>query len=293
MRLFLLIIVSFFLHQFAIGQRYEWNEAKSKHLIETLAADSLQGRRAGSEFEEKALDFIDKEFKSTFGKKLKRQPFFAFPSNEDSIMCTNGYYFFNQKKKQTILISAHYEHIGLGGALSKAATKIEVHNGADDNASGVAAVFQTVSDLLNAKTEYNILVVFYSAHEIGLFGSKAFEEETKRKKYQSVFLHVNFDMVGRVDPSTHQLYFSCTDALKVNLPDTLLNGEVMVKESSTNRLEMLDTKWSAAQGRNAITITTGLHVDYHRPTDDAQFINYSGILASSELVQKLISNIQP
>lgn len=273
------------------SQGYVWSDNDSKRIIETLAADSLQGRRAGTEYEKKSLEFIQTEFKKTFGKKLKTQSFYAQLAPNDSVICQNGYYFFHRKKKKTILISAHYEHIGLGGALSKAPSKVDVHNGADDNASGVAAVFQTVAELLNANVDYNILVVFYSAHEIGLFGSKAFEQKVESKKFKSVFMHINFDMVGRLDPTTQRLYFSCSETLKKHLPTDLLNNHVVVTESISNRLEMLDTKWSVLAQRDAITLTTGLHVDYHKPSDDAVYIDYAGIRACAELVRQLISNI--
>jgi Iap family predicted aminopeptidase len=273
----------------ALCQEAKWSTSKSEQLIRVLANDSMQGRKAGSKYEVASLEYIRSMFNSAFKKKLKEQHFEVILQENDKLECVNGYCFFNNKKKQTVVISAHYDHIGLGGVLSKAATSIEVHNGADDNASGVAAVFQFVDYYLQNECDFNLLVVFYSAHEIGLFGSQNFYPISKKKKYSPTLLHINFDMVGRFDFSKNEIRISYSPELNNCLPERFEvdSKEVKVISSPENKLEQLDTKWSYLDKLNCVNITTGIHVDYHTPSDDAEFINFEGIKVASQLAYEV------
>ena len=277
--LFFIFVIVQTHHLFA--QDFSWTREDSKILLQTLANDSLQGRKAGSVYEKKSLDFIGKELRVHGKIKLKKQSFYAPIGENDSIQCSNGYFFINNKKDQTIIISAHYDHIGMGGALSKAPGKIEVHNGADDNASGVTLVFELLNFLPD---QYNYLIVFYSAHEIGLYGSQAFEEISKKKKFKSVKAHINFDMVGRLDNASPTLRVTHNfDSNKV-----FEIRPIKINYNPAEKLELFDTRTNTRSGISCINISTGLHSDYHQPTDDAQYINYDGIRIVAEYVVSLL-----
>jgi Iap family predicted aminopeptidase len=280
--LFFIFIIVHASHLFA--QDFSWTIEDSKRLLQTLAHDSLQGRKAGSSYEKKSLDFISKELRSHGKIKLKRQSFYAPISENDSVQCSNGYFFINNKKDQTILISAHYDHIGMGGALSKAPGKIEVHNGADDNASGVTLVFELLNFL---PKHYNYLIVFYSAHEIGLYGSQAFQEISNKKKYRKIKAHINFDMVGRLDKTNPTL------RLTHNFPDNKIFAYLPIKinYNPVEKLEQFDTRTNVRLGIPCVNISTGLHSDYHQPSDDAQYINYEGLKMLADYVIKFIVTI--
>jgi Peptidase family M28 len=250
---------------------------KLKQHIHVLANDSLFGRAAGSVFEEKALDYIQKEIKKKHPKKCKLQPF-HFQYGDRSFQSKNGYVFLNNRSKETIIIGAHYDHIGLGGNLSSSLVRNEIHNGADDNASGVALMLNLIDTLTQIQFKnYNLLFVFYGAHEVGLFGSQAFEQLTKSKRrFQNISFVLNFDMVGRLNNETKFLkcYSNLTEPLTF---ENLSHQNINLQYASSEKLAFLDTKWFHEKGIPCLSFTTGMHSDYHKTSDDSEKINFQGI----------------
>jgi Zn-dependent M28 family amino/carboxypeptidase len=156
----------------------------------------------------------------------------------------------------------------------------EIHNGADDNASGVGLLLSISQALIKQKhSKVNYLFVFYSGHEIGLFGSTAFHQFTQaRHQFKQIGAVVNFDMVGRMDPTVKKL--KCMRSPEL---DSLLQSIPMhpysFKLNITNeeKLTLLDTKTFVEAGIPCVNFTTGIHNDYHKTSDDAKYINYEGL----------------
>lgn len=257
-----------------------------KSIIKVLANDSLQGRPPSSVYEKKSAQFIFTKFNSLPSFKPRFQNFvFKHLDSTHTSKSLNVYYFLNNKSDSTIIIGAHYDHLGLGGPLSRSFLKKGVHNGADDNASGIALLLGLASKYPSWKNKkYNYVFVAYSAHEIGLFGSASFEKYAA-KKWKKIALVVNFDMVGRMHPEEKWLKIIGVS----NLPDQKLffeqqtNGLRYRFEPDT-LLNQLDTREFYKKGIPCISFTTGVHDDYHKMTDDENKINYIGI----ELVQQTI-----
>lgn len=241
-----------------------------KSVVEFLASDSLKGRGAGSAHEKIAADYIAAKLKRS-GYKVKRQKF-TFDYDSLKYKSQNVIGFMNNHKDSTLLITAHYDHLGMGEhkSLSRSGT---VHNGADDNASGVALMLQLANDLADSIQDYNLLFVSYSGHEFGLFGSYYFSEHLC-SKYKTIALALNFDMVGRMDSQSH-CYFESSG---LELEELVSKDENVKWTSSTKeRLAILDSKWLMEKGVPSITISTGIHLDYHKSTDDVQYINWEGM----------------
>lgn len=248
-------------------------------IVYALADDSMKGRSSGSVEEQKAFNFISSEFKLMTGEKLKTHAF-SFSMDSLDFHSKNAYYFVNNHAKTTIVLSAHYDHIGLGGKLSKSFTSSEIHNGADDNASGVALLLSLSNDLIRFKSQnVNYLIVFYSGHEVGLFGSQAFYNYTlKRKKFRKLTMVINFDMVGRLDPTSKKIKCMCSQELEpylLSLQDIQTSIKLNITEEE--KLHFLDTKWYTEAGIPCINFTTGMHNDYHKTSDDANYVNYEGL----------------
>lgn len=244
--------------------------ANMKSAVEYLASDSLMGRGVGSVYEKRAADYIASTLKRS-GYKVKQQKFsFEFDSLEYNSQNVIG--FKNNHKDSTILITAHYDHLGLGQykAVSQSG---QIHNGADDNASGVAILLQLADDFHDSIQNYNLLFVSYSGHELGLFGSKYFSEHV-RSKYSKIALALNMDMVGRMDDE-YTCYF---ESKHLNF-ESLVNvrENVKWKLSTKERLTILDSKWLSEKGVPSFTISTGIHLDYHRYSDDIQYMNWDGM----------------
>ena len=266
-----------------------------KKVVYTLANDSMKGRATGSPEEIKSLEFINKEFQALSRKQLSKQVFVAQLNDSTQLTGVNGYYFVNNGAKKTIILSAHYDHIGLGGPLSMSKKTDVVHNGADDNASGVALLLGMSDFLLKQRKDtVNYLIVFYSAHEIGLFGSEAFANlvEQKKRRFKSISCVVNFDMVGRL--ATDQKKLKCMsspifDSILKKV-DTQPFGFTL-NLTDEEKLTQLDTKAFYNKHIPCINFSTGIHNDYHATTDDANYINYNGMIAIYNYISALIPKL--
>lgn len=258
--------------------------------IEFLASDDLKGRKTGTKYSKQALDYIAKKVKREVHKKLIIQDFEILIGKNDAIDAANGYIYLNNKKDSTILIGAHYDHIGMGGELSKTPGAISVHNGADDNASGVALLIDLASQLKKNKNhQYNYLIVFYDAHEIGLHGSSLFFDFLKNeKKIKPIAYQFNFDMVGRLNQENPKIKVTCNHNLNCLIENTFTINYYLGEES---QLSNLDTKEFYKNGIRCFNISTGIHADYHTPSDDVQYINFEGIEMISNQVLMLISTL--
>lgn len=270
-----------------IDSNQYWN---IKSIISYLSSDSLKGRAVGTLEETNTLAYIQDKFTALTNKKLSIQRF-SFLLDSNIIQAQNAYYFVNHHKKQTLLIGAHYDHIGFGGKLSRSATNHQIHNGADDNASGVALLLSLANELIQRKnSNYNYLIVFYSAHEVGLYGSAAFYDfiQPKKRGIKPIVLALNFDMVGRMDPDLKK-YNCYTSSESILNSDTSFYSQFQfnlnIKVDKT-KLSNLDTQKFQANGIDCLNFTSGLHIDYHTVNDDEQYINYEGIL----LLRKYILN---
>lgn len=266
-----------------------------KEIVTVLSHDSLNGRAVGSIEEKKSLDYIQTKFNLLTTKKLNIQPF-TFQLDTNKIKSQNAFYFQNNKKKGTILIGAHYDHIGFGGKLSKSATSNEIHNGADDNASGVALLLSLSKQLVAQKNpKYNYLFVFYSAHEEGLYGSKEFLDYYQKKIgiLKPLKMVVNLDMVGRMDPDLKKIKcYSSNDSLIKIQPSFLSeNGFQLNLTTDLNKLNQLDTREFLKLGIPCLNFTTGIHIDYHSTSDDEKYINYNGIILLEKFILKYILSL--
>ena len=179
-------------------------------------------------------------------------------------------------EKPYVMLGAHYDHLGRGengDSLAKADESGELHNGADDNASGVAAVLSAGAELAAQERARGVILAFWSGEELGLLGSADFVD-TAPIPIDQIAAYVNFDMVGRMRDNklTVQALGSSTiwpelveeinasfefDLQRVS--DPYLPTDVM----SLNQAEV-----------PSLALFTGSHEDYHRPTDDAETVNY-------------------
>lgn len=264
-----------------------------KKIVYTLASDSMKGRASGSLEEKKALNYICSTFKELTRKKLKKQAF-SFSKDSLEFNCNNAFYYVNNHAKQTLLISAHFDHIGIGGELSMNFKNDQIHNGADDNASGVALLLSLSKELIDQKdARVNYLIVFYSGHELGLYGSSAFQKMLqKTNTYKTIHTVINFDMIGRMDPILKKLICMRSpplDSLLKTLPMDKFSFRLNI--SKEEKLMFLDTKTYVETGIPCINLTTGIHNDYHKITDDAEYINYNSLVEIRKFVLYLLKTI--
>ncbi|MBK7149734.1 MAG: M28 family peptidase [Bacteroidetes bacterium] len=246
----------------------------------------MHGRAPGTADEEKAAGYIALHLDAAECKLVFQQ----FPFEKDSAL--NVFGFLDFKKDSTIIISAHYDHLGYGTNKSREIIKKGIHHGADDNASGVAMMLELSQMLSNPlykirMAKYNYFFAAYSAHEAGLFGS-AYFAGTKLCDSLKIRAVINFDMVGRLDTGSRIIRVSGvgTDSIFHSFfqqQDSMLHFRL-----DDEKLLQSDVKPFAEKGIPVLHVTTGVHEDYHRISDTADKINYSGLQNIFNVLHRLL-----
>jgi len=266
-----------------------------------LAADRLEGRFPGTAGNRQAAAYISKRFKRLQLKKWKGsyyQPFrFLVKPNvnsapADSVETNNivGYLEGSDPvlKNEYIIIGAHYDHLGWGGkgTGSKKPDTVAIHNGADDNASGVSALLTIAKEIAKHKTGFKRSIIFiaFSGEEEGLLGSKYFVSHLPVAD-SAVKLMINMDMVGRLN-TEKQLYMGGAGTFPggVALMTKLGEGSGLNPVVHAGSVGGSDHVSFYKKNISVIGLHTGGHPQYHTPEDDSRLINQKG----AELVCKYI-----
>jgi Peptidase family M28/PDZ domain len=277
--------------------------ANLKKHISFLASDSLHGRMTGSDDEHKAANYIIDAFKkegveNTYGDfdaKNYLEPFHFDPtvdSVKSHISGTNVVAFINNHAPFTVVIGAHYDHLGMGDPKYSLYTgPAAVHHGADDNASGVASLLELAGLLKDtAYKNNNYLFIAFSGEELGLYGSKWFVQHPAIPLDKINYM-INLDMVGRVDSTTRVLTVNgigtspaFKDAVaKVQTPLHIKTTESGIGPSDHTSFYL--------QNIPVIFLFTGQHKDYHKPSDTEDKINYSGMVDVLNYTISLIAEL--
>jgi aminopeptidase YwaD len=198
--------------------------------------------------------------------------------------------FIDNGASNTIILGAHYDHLGYGedhNSLYTGSTP-QIHNGADDNASGTAALLE-ISKMLKASKlkNNNYLIVSFSGEELGLFGSKYFTEHLPVNLSTANYM-INMDMLGRLNDSTHGLTIG-------GYGTSPLWGQLLTEKDKFFTVKF-DSSGSGPSDHTSfyrkdipvLFFFTGVHSDYHKPTDDADKINYNGELQVVKYIYNII-----
>ncbi len=280
--------------------------AFKQHIL-FLASDSLHGRMTGSEDERKSASYIIEQFqkmgignvKGNLSSKKYLQQFHYNPkldSSQQKISGNNVVAFINNHAPHTIVLGAHYDHLGWGvddHAHSAYRGEPAIHNGADDNASGVAMIIELARWLKSSSLKNNnYLLLAFSGEELGLYGSKWFVEHTTFDSTRTNFM-LNFDMVGRLDSNKLMIYGNGTSPAwnvaigKIESPLRIKTSESGVGPSDHTSFYLKNIP--------VLHFFSGQHKDYHKPSDDEGKINYPGMDAIFSYVKNLLEilNEQP
>ncbi len=287
-------------------------ENKIKDDVAFLADDKLEGRQTGTKGEVLASEYLIKRFEAiglqpkgtngflqSFSFKSKTDPHseVEFTTNADSTITGNNIIgFIDNNAKTTVVIGAHYDHLGFGGEGSLYRGKEKsVHNGADDNASGVAVLLNLASrlkvnnDKAEIKDQNNYLFMAFSGEEMGLLGSNYFAKNPTIDA-ASINYMINMDMVGRMKAdSTLAVYGTGTSpmfkqTLKANNDKfKLIENESGVGPSDHTSFYLIDIP--------VLHFFTGQHEDYHKPSDDSEKLNYEGMMLISDYIFNIISDL--
>jgi hypothetical protein len=182
----------------------------------------------------------------------------------------------------TVVLGAHFDHLGYGEDGNSRYEKKEpaIHNGADDNASGTATLIELARKLKKSKqATNNYLFIAFSGEELGLYGSKHFTESPSIDLSKVSYM-INMDMVGRLNDSTKTVtiggYGTSPEWATVITPNAKANGYFTTKIDSSGSGPSDHTSFYK-KDIPVLFYFTGLHTDYHKPSDDADRINYEGM----------------
>jgi len=194
-------------------------------------------------------------------------------------------------KDEYIIIGAHYDHLGWGGPTSNYhGNKPMIHNGADDNASGVAVMLELARLLSEQKLRRSVIFVAFTSEELGLLGSNYFVNHPP-VDLSKVSMMVNLDMVGRMQND---------NLFAIGVASSNLFPEILNEIDSTDILKITQSDSPIAASDNtsfylknipSIFFFTGVHADYHKPSDDWDKINYAGCDKAANFIVKFVNKI--
>tara|TARA_B100000809_G_scaffold248398_1_gene278453 strand:- start:469 stop:1695 length:1227 start_codon:yes stop_codon:yes gene_type:complete len=272
-----------------------------------LSSDSLEGRETGTQGEVKAGEYIKKRFIKiglqplennnyfqNFTFKPKTNPHqeisFSNQKNDSTITGKNIIGYIDNQAKKTIIIGAHYDHLGYGNENSlHRGEKNLIHNGADDNASGVAMMIDLASKLRVANKNNNYLFIAFSGEEIGLLGSNYYTKNAIIKMSNINYM-INMDMVGRLNEDTALAIYGLgtSPIFKQTINANNTKFKIIQKESGVGPSDHTSFYLNDIP---VLHFFTGQHEDYHKPSDDYDKINFEGMDIISNYIFDIISDL--
>ncbi|WP_111668835.1 M20/M25/M40 family metallo-hydrolase [Algoriphagus litoralis] len=273
--------------------------------VSYLAADDLGGRAIGTDGEVKAAEYLAKEFEkvglSPKGTEGFFQPFtVSKPSNphEEAVIGTDGegitgrnvVGFLDKRSDKTIVIGAHFDHLGMGGSGSLHRGDSAIHNGADDNASGTAALLALAEILKHTELSSNVLFIAFSGEENGLWGSNYFAKNPTIE-LSSVNYMINMDMVGRLNEEKSLAVYGV--GTSPSFPAILdpINSDSLKIVTTESGVGPSDHTSFYLQDIPVLHFFTGQHEDYHKPSDDSDKINYEGLVKVVRYISRVIEQL--
>ncbi len=253
----------------------------------TLADDALEGRRAGTRGGRTAANYLrnhlarwgyqgagdDGDFYQLFHSGY-RNVLALLPGSDPHL------------KDEIVLLGAHYDHVGYGTPRTSLGPIGYIHNGADDNASGTAVVLEVARALaqLPRRPRRSVLIAFWDAEELGLLGSEHWcrRPTIPRERLKAA---VNCDMLGRFRPRRGLQVLAWRSGGSLRRVVLWSNRHTGLPLHFSWELKRNSDHYPLLQQQVPVVMFhTGLHDDYHRPSDDADKLNYSGMEQIARLV---------
>ena len=188
---------------------------------------------------------------------------------------------------QTVVVGAHYDHVGMGGYGSLAPGTIAIHNGADDNASGTAAMLAIAGRMMDrlsgVESHRRVLFMGFSAEERGLLGSQHYVKNPVFPLESTVAM-VNLDMVGRLRDNELTIYGTGSAPTFDALVETANEPYEFDLFKVASGYGPSDHQSFYMAGVPVLFFFTGLHDNYHRPSDDFDKIEFGGLTRITDIV---------
>ncbi len=271
----------------------------AKHMIESvnyLADDKLKGRELGSPELNEAAQFIVEKFKQYGLKTISANGSYLQTWTQDvkdkkNLNLSNVIGIIpgnNPDLSEAVVLSAHYDHLGMGWPNHKSGNKDKIHNGADDNASGVAVMLELARTLgKSAKPARTIIFVAFTGEEAGLIGSEHFVKEYL--KHNKIFANLNIDTVGRLfDNKLMVLNANTAREWKFIFMGTDfttgVSSQIVTQDlDASDQISFIKEQIPAVQ-----LFYAGIKSDYHVPADTADKIDSVGLVKVASVAKEII-----
>lgn len=258
-----------------------------------LADDTFEGREAGSRGGRAAAGYILDLLKK-YGLRgggvdgAYTQPFGVNNRNILAVLPGSD----SELRGEIILVGAHYDHVGYGTRSNSYGPVGYIHNGADDNASGVSTVLEAAQALsmLQGTHRRTILIAFWDGEEKGLVGSTHWLREPTFDRSQ-IKCTINLDMVGRLRD----------DHLEIYGTRALYGSRKLISRSNVSEDLSLEFLWKMSEDSDhypfyfrkipSLMFHTGKHTDYHRPSDDVEKLNAEGMQRIARLLVEVVMDL--
>jgi hypothetical protein len=198
-----------------------------------------------------------------------------------------------RKSGEAVVVGAHYDHVGIGGRYSAAPELTgQIHNGADDNASGTAALIEIAREAARARERFPRTLVFvaFAAEEIGLLGSDHYARHPAVPIARTIAM-LNLDMVGRSNGSVDVSGLETAPSLEADLKAAVEASPGLAVRREGPGAGRSDDSSFINRRVPAINFFTGFHADYHRPSDDWERIDVDGTRRVATLALELLARI--
>lgn len=282
------------------------SEASVRKYMQGLAGDDMRGRGSASADELAAARYIAAQLKASKIEpagdngdflqtvKFTRRSRGAAPDQPGVEATTTNVIGMirgsdPQLSKETILLSAHLDHLGVGREVNGDT----IYNGADDDASGVTAVLELAEALAaGPKPKRTVVFALFGSEEIGGYGARYFQEHPPTP-IESFVANLEFEMIGRADKAVAPKTLWLTGFERSNLgPELAKHGAKLVADPhpEQNFFRRSDNYVLARRGIVAHTVSSfGLHTDYHRPSDDLAHIDFAHM---AEAIRSMIEPVR-
>ncbi|MCF6194874.1 MAG: M20/M25/M40 family metallo-hydrolase, partial [Kangiellaceae bacterium] len=272
---------------------------RMKKSVDFLASDELKGRGLGTPELDKAADYIAQQFKlaellpagddatyfQDFVTKVGMKKRRAISKN------VLGYIKGTNKDwtSESVVISAHYDHLGLGWPDVKNGNLGKIHNGADDNASGVAILLELAQTLKRLKPKRSIVFAAFSGEEAGLLGAKYYVKNMNKFPIDKIMGIINIDTVGSLNENKLMILggASATEWKHIFMGTSFVTGieTVMVSQAinSSDQVAFVEA------GVPGVQLFAGSSSSYHKPSDTSDKIDISGLVKVATVAKEVIN----